>query len=133
MSVLTVERPLTETRTRSDLDLLQGAWTTVAGPCDAKLLIAGNRFTFELVGNDIYMGTFFLDEEEEPRQIDMLTEEGPDQAKGRIALCIYQIEGDVLRWCPTKPGTDRRLQSFPSVDDERYLSLVLKRTKRSRS
>ncbi len=91
------------------------------------MLIAGNRFTFEFEDGDIYMGTFFLDEEETPQQIDMLIEEGPAKAKGLISLCIYHVEGDVLRWCPTKPGTDRRLRGFPSVEDERYLSLVFKR------
>src|SRR5689334_18649407 len=95
--------------TQADLDRLQGAWTSVAGPRAAKLLVAGNHFTFEFLDGDIYMGLFFLDTEAEPRQMDMLIEEGPAGHKGQIALCIYHVESDVLRWCPTKPGTDRRL------------------------
>src|SRR5262249_19152924 len=110
--------------TGTDLDQLQGAWVSVAGRREVRLVIAGQRFTFEFIEGSIYMGTFFLDDEMEPRQIDMLIEEGPGKDKGKIALCIYRLEGDVLRFCPTKPGTDRRLQGFPSVDDERYLSLV---------
>lgn len=118
---------------QTDLDQLQGAWVSVAGPRSAKLLIAGSRYTFEFHEGDIYMGTFFLDDEETPRQIDMLIEEGPAREKGLIGLCIYHIEGDVLRWCPTKPGGDRRLRAFPSVDDQRYFSTVFKRVRPRRS
>ena len=46
-----------ETQTSSDLEHLQGAWISVAGPCEARLLIVGNRYTFEFLGGDIYMGT----------------------------------------------------------------------------
>lgn len=122
MSVATLDLP--ELSVGTDLGLLQGAWVSVAGRRQVRLLIAGNRFSFEFHEGDIYMGTLFLDDEMEPKQIDMLIEEGPD--KGKIALCIYRIEGDVMRFCPTKPGTDRRLQHFPSVEDERYLSLVFR-------
>lgn len=115
-------------RTQSDLDLLQGAWRTVAGRRHARLLIAGQRFTFEIEDGDIYMGTIFLDDEASPKQMDMLVEEGPAHVKGLIALCIFHVDGDVLRWCPTKPGSDRRLRGFPSVEDDRYLSLVLKKS-----
>jgi uncharacterized protein (TIGR03067 family) len=110
----------------SDLEQLQGAWASVAGPRSANLLIAGNHFTFEFLDGDIYMGTFFLDSETEPRQMDMLIEEGPPAFKGHIALCIFHVEGGVLRWCPTKPGSDRRLTSFPSVTDDRYNSMVFR-------
>ena len=121
------------TQTKTDFDLLQGAWTTVAGLRPAKLLVAGDRFTFEFLEGDIYMGTFFLDSEEEPKQIDMLIEAGPAKVKGLIALCIYHVEGDILRWCPTKPGADRRLRSFPGVEDERYISLVFKHVRPRRT
>ena len=123
---------LSRSKSRMDLDLLQGAWTTVAGLRSVKLLIAGTRYTFEIENGPIYMGTFFLDDEEAPKQIDMLIEEGPAKEKGRIALCIYHLEGDVMRFCPTAAGSDRRLLSFPSVDDNRYLSLVFKHVRASR-
>jgi uncharacterized protein (TIGR03067 family) len=116
-----------------DLDQFQGAWESVAGPRPARLLIAGNRFCFEFRDGDIFMGEIFLDAREEPRQMDMLIEEGPFDAKGLMALCIYHLSGDVLRWCPTKPGTDRRLSGFPSVHDDRYNSMVFKRARARRS
>jgi hypothetical protein len=118
-----------EAKTRSDLDQLQGVWTSVAGPCEARFLIAGNRFSFEFVGGEIYIGTFKL----APGEMDMLIEEGPADHKGQFAPCIYHVEGGVLRWCPGRIGSGRRLSAFPSVDDHRYLCLVFRRAPRTRA
>jgi uncharacterized protein (TIGR03067 family) len=100
---------------------------SVAGPKEARLLIAGNRFTFEFIGGDLYMGTFKLT----PGQMDMQIEEGPREHAGRNSLCIYHLEGGVLRWCPSRPGSARRPESFPDVHDPRYLSLVFQRVRRA--
>jgi uncharacterized protein (TIGR03067 family) len=100
---------------------------SVAGPKEARLLIAGNRFTFEFIGGDLYMGTFKL----APGQMDMVIEEGPREYAGRNSLCIYHLEGGVLRWCPSRPGSSRRPESFPDVHDPRYLSLVFQRVRRA--
>lgn len=116
---------------RSDLDSFQGVWMSVAGPREARFLVAGSRFTIEFIGGDLYMGTFKLaGHKNEPRHLDMHIEEGPADHAGRTALCIYQLEGGVLRWCPGRPGTNRRPTGFPDVDDPRFLSLVFQRVKR---
>ena len=124
MSVLA---PVAERGLRSDLELIQGVWVSVAGPRQARLLVAGRRFTVEFIGGDIYMGTFDLS----PGQMDMHIEEGPPEHAGRFSMCIYQLEGGVLRWCPGRPGSDKRPAAFPDVDDPRYLSLVFRREARS--
>ena len=59
---------------RADLDHLQGVWTSVAGPCEARFLIAGTRYAFEFVGGDVYIGTFEI----APGQMDMSIDEGPE-------------------------------------------------------
>jgi uncharacterized protein (TIGR03067 family) len=120
---MAVLAPAAQTATRSDLELLQGVWTSVAGPRETRLLIAGHRFTIEFVGGELYMGTFDL----APGKMDMHIEEGPREHVGRFSRCIYQLEGGVLRWCPGRPGSDRRPTAFPDVDDPRYLSLVFRR------
>jgi uncharacterized protein (TIGR03067 family) len=112
--------------TRADLEAIQGVWESVAGPREARFLVAGNRFTFEFVGGDVYMGTFDLG----PNQIDMHIEAGPAKHVGTLSRCLYKLEGGVLRWCPGRPGSDRRPSSFPDVSDSRYLSLVFKRARK---
>ena len=112
--------------TRPDLDQLQGVWTSVAGPREARLLVAGSRFAFEFVGGDVYIGTFTL----APGQMDMHVEEGPAEVRGQTTACLYHVEGGVLRWCPGRPGSGRRPGAFPSVDDPRYLSIVFRHARR---
>ena len=112
----------------SDLDLLQGSWTSVAGPCEARLLVCGNRYTFEFLGGDIYMGMLELG----PDGMDMRIEAGPKDHQGKIAQCLFRLEGGVLRWCPGRPGSGRRPTTFPLVDDPRYLSFVFRQLRRTR-
>lgn len=124
---MAVLAPPAESAVRSDQELIQGAWVSVAGPREARLLIAGRRFTIELDGDDIYMGTFDL----APGEMDILIEAGPAKYAGSVSRCIYQLEGGVLRWCPGRPGSDQRPAAFPDVDDSRYLSLVFRRARRA--
>jgi uncharacterized protein (TIGR03067 family) len=123
---MAVLAPAAEPTLHSDLELIQGVWVSVAGPREARFLIAGHRFTCEFVGGDIYMGTFDL----APGQMDMRIEAGPPEHVGRWSRCIYQLEGGVLRWCPGRPGSDRRPTRFPDVDDPQHLSLVFRRAGR---
>ena len=117
--------PAAEPSTRSDLELIQGVWVSVAGPREARLLIAGRRFAFEFVGGELYMGTFDLS----AGQMDLHIEEGPEHT-GCCTRCIYQLDGGVLRWCPGRPGSEKRPSRFPDVDDPKYLSLVFRRAAR---
>ncbi|MFO0851149.1 MAG: hypothetical protein U0871_21725 [Gemmataceae bacterium] len=110
---------------RTDHDHLQGAWVSVAGPREARLLVAGRRFTIEL-GGDIYMGTFDLT----PGGMVMHIDAGPAKYVGAAAHCLYQLDSGVLRWCPGRPGSGRPPAAFPDVDDPRYLSLVFRRAAR---
>ena len=118
--------PAVATAVRTDLELLQGVWTSVAGPREARLLIAGHRFTFEFADGELYMGTIAVT----PGRMDMHIEEGPRKHVGLVTRCLFHVEGGVLRWCPGKPGSDRRPTEFPGVDDPRFLSLVFRKAAR---
>jgi uncharacterized protein (TIGR03067 family) len=111
----------------TDLERLQGAWKAIAGRRAARLRIIEMRFTFEFIGGEVYEGTIRLDASASPARMDMRIEEGPAAQKGQLAMCIYHVDGDVLRWCPTQPGAGYRLTRFPSVDDDHYYSLVFRR------
>ena len=114
---------------RTHLEELQGSWVSVAGPKEARILIAGNRYAFEFVGGDVYIGTFTL---AAGGLMDMHVQEGPADHKGQVAPCIYHVENGVLRWCPGRIGSNRRLSAFPSVDDERYLCLLFQKVPKKR-
>lgn len=118
---------------RMDLEHLQGPWRTVAGRRGARFLIAENRFTFEFIDGEVYLGTFHLDPAAAPKQMDMRIEEGPLATRGQLAHCIYHVDEQVLRWCSTVPGAGYRLTRFPSVDDDHYYSLVFRRDRPNRS
>lgn len=115
-----------EPTTRTDLQLIQGVWVTVAGSREARLLIAGHRFTFEFVSGDLYMGTFDL----AYGRMDMHIEAGPAEHIGLWSRCIYQFEDGVLRWSPGRPGSDRRPTRFDDGDDSKHLSFVFQRNSR---
>jgi hypothetical protein len=119
----------TRSAIRADFEHLQGAWVSVAGTREARLLVAGHRFAFEFVGGEIYIGTFDLGE---GGRMDMHVQEGPEEHRGQCAPCIYHIEGGVLRWCPGRIGSGKQPTSFPSVDDDRYICLVFRRVPRGR-
>ena len=46
--------------------------------------------------------------------------DGPAAHKGLTAFCIYHVDGDVLRWCPSVPGAGYRLTQYPNVFDDRF-------------
>jgi hypothetical protein len=114
------------TSVRTELDQLQGVWTSVAGPREARLLVAGRRFTFEFTDGELYMGTLAVTSV----GMDLTIEEGPAKFVGLVTKCLYSLDGGVLRWCPGRPGSDRRPAAFPSVDDPKYLSLVFRKASR---
>ena len=124
---MTLLAPAAEPATRTDVDRIQGVWMSVAGPRESRFLFVGNRFTFEFVGGDVYMGTFDL----APGHMDLHIQAGPAEHVNTYSYCIYLLEGGVLRWCPGRPGSERRPSGFPDVDDPRYLSLVFRRVPRS--
>jgi uncharacterized protein (TIGR03067 family) len=111
----------------SDLEALQGSWRAVTGRRQGVLLVSGTHFTVRFEDGDIYMGSFDLGAALQPRVIDMRIDEGPSHHRGKTALCIYDLDGDVLRWCATEPGRTERLTFFPAEDDRRFLTLLFRR------
>jgi uncharacterized protein (TIGR03067 family) len=121
-----------EPRTESDRELLQGAWVSVTGHREAQLLVAGDLFAIHFLDGDVYIGTYDVNPEAEPRRMDMRIDEGPLAHYGKVALCIYDLDGDELRWSPGKPGSSERPDQFPSGDDPHQLCLVFRRRRPTR-
>jgi uncharacterized protein (TIGR03067 family) len=111
----------------TDLQRLQGTWRSVSGRRQAELVISDYLFAMRFTDGDTYLGTFRLGPELRPKTMDMRIDEGPPQHRGKLARCIYELDGDALRWCPAEPGTEERLATFPTVVNPRYLCLEFRR------
>jgi uncharacterized protein (TIGR03067 family) len=111
----------------TDLERLQGAWVSVSGRREAEFIVSGYLFAVRFKDGDTYLGTFRLGPEERPRTMDMRIDEGPAHHRGKIARCIYEVEGDTLRWCPGEPGAEERLKDFPAENAPKYLSMRFRR------
>jgi len=121
------EPELPEQRARMELELLQGPWLSGPGRHEAKLLIAGGRFSVHFKNGAIYMGVFELDLEARPKAMAMRIDEGPAPHKGKISSCIYELTGDTLHWCATRPGSKERLDKFPPEYNPNYVCLTFRR------
>lgn len=110
-----------------DLEALQGVWISVYGRRSAEFLICGHHFTIHFADGAIYMGTFVLDPGAWPKTMDARIEEGPAPHRDLTALCIYELQGEILRWCTAGPGQLERPSCFPTKEDPHYLYLVFQK------
>jgi uncharacterized protein (TIGR03067 family) len=122
-----VSHPSAIASAHGELALLQGAWRFASGRHEVELLIAGNHFAVKFKNGPLYMGTLRIDPQQYPKTMDMLVQEGPDRHRWKTALCIYELEGDRLRWCPGEPGRKERLEEFPPEDHLAYYCTLFRR------
>jgi uncharacterized protein (TIGR03067 family) len=127
MATPAVLDPFIELEIRSDLERLQGTWLSVNGRRRAEFVLCDYLFAVRFADGETYLGTFRLGPESRPKTMDMRIDEGPARHRSKIARCVYELDGDTLRWCTGEPGVEERLTTFPAADDPRYLSLVLRR------
>jgi uncharacterized protein (TIGR03067 family) len=111
----------------SDLGRLQGLWVSVEGRRPAQFLIEGQHFTFRFHDGETYTGGLDVVIDEWPRTMVMWIADGPAKHKGKTAVCIYELDGDRLRWCPAEPGADDPPPDFPAIEDTHYLCTIFRR------
>ena len=99
-----------------DLARLQGAWSLVAmtrngddavldGLENSTLIFEGNEYRVERRGEVLERGTFRLDPDASPKQVDVTPSQGRDQ--GKTIRGIYAFEGETLKTCVAPPEADR--------------------------
>jgi uncharacterized protein (TIGR03067 family) len=112
----------TEDNSKKDLEKLQGTWKPVslesdgANPPDEvlkgwTLTVAKKEYTISIfmdlgggmVSKSVTKLAFVLDPAKKPKAIDFVN---PLNAKNKM-LGIYELEGDTLKICTSKPGTER--------------------------
>jgi uncharacterized protein (TIGR03067 family) len=98
---------------KSDLELLEGRWEIVTLDTGGGLQVqTGDFATFTLTVKDGKLSTatksspgytslpFRIDESQSPKHLDIET---PNQSMS----CLYEVDGDTLRWCHPQPGQPR--------------------------
>ena len=54
------------------------------------------------------------------RHLDLIIDEGPEDAKGKTSKCIYKLDGEKLILCVSLPGKDRP-KEFEQSEGESFL------------
>ena len=106
---------------------LQGTWVVVSGRWKCQLAFAGHHFAVRFQNGEVYLGLYTVDPTSRPGAMDMTIEEGPEHYRGLTSLCLYELEGDTLRWCGNEPGHGERHPHFPADAQNKFPTLIFRR------
>jgi uncharacterized protein (TIGR03067 family) len=115
---------------------LDGTWSVMSSESDGRkaskddikmvrLVFAGATLTTKR-GDKSAESAIVIRPGEKPKEIDVIPGDGPD--KGKKLQGIYELNGDNLRICLSKPGKKRPTEFTSQADSGRVL-IVLNRTK----
>jgi len=116
-------------RSKNDQEKLRGTWRTVslvsngktivsdksppaAGP-ETKLIYDGDNWKIQTGDQVLASGKFKVDASKTPKEIDIFDETGVKN--GKTKLGIYQLDGDVYRYC-LAPANKPRPTEFVSKE-----------------
>jgi uncharacterized protein (TIGR03067 family) len=100
------------------LKTLKGTWVSDEG-IDSKWTFDGESLKASVNGLD-YSCKVKVDPKAKPATIDLVIDEGPEDAKGKTSKCIYKIDGEKLILCVSLPGHDRP-KEFEQSEGESFL------------
>ena len=123
---------------KDDLKKLEGNWqftTWVSNGTDlpqeqleiCKWSVKGDKYNFEMGGENKEEGTIKLDPAKKPATIDLDIKEGND--KGKAQPGIYKIEGDTVTICLARPGAKDRPTEFSGKGEDGHILITMKRMK----
>jgi uncharacterized protein (TIGR03067 family) len=123
-------------KVRKEYALFEGTWKIVSIEMGGKnlpenvfrksrLVLEGNRFT-QTEGKVTYKGTYKVDLDKTPKQIDITFTEGPE--KGKTIHGIYELDADVYKLCIGLAGKGRPAE-FSSKPGSGQALEVLRRDK----
>jgi uncharacterized protein (TIGR03067 family) len=122
-----------------DRDRIQDTWVTVSfevngqgAPSEAVKdirTVFKDKDYIQKKGDEVLEeGTFTLDPDKKPRQIDFKIGTGQDQGKDQFG--IYELDGDTLKICVAAPGAEVRPTDFKTGPESQTALVVMRREKR---
>jgi uncharacterized protein (TIGR03067 family) len=103
---------------------LEGRWTgydlTATNATD-EVTVAGHQLDYHgPETNDWARGTFVLDEQTQPMELDFTIQESPHDV-GKRVLGIYELQGDNLKIAVAPPGDSQRPLNFTPGPNTRVM------------
>jgi uncharacterized protein (TIGR03067 family) len=100
------------------LKALKGTWVSDEG-IDSTWTFEGETLKASVNGLE-YTCKVKVDPNAKPATLDLVIDEGPEDAKGKTSKCIYKMEGEKLTLCVSHPGKDRP-KEFEQAEGESYV------------
>ena len=122
---------------QDDLKAIQGTWDLVYFERDGKevklrndtrAINTGDKFVVKVGDKVIAAGTFKFDASKKPKASETTYTEGPD--KGKTFKGIYQLNGDMVKFCRAGSPDQKRPTEFKTKPDSGQFVAVYKRAKR---
>jgi uncharacterized protein (TIGR03067 family) len=114
---------------------LEGAWTAISAERNGeeaaelvghRLEFAGRRFHITAQGRILYVGSYAVEPEPQPAQIDFQHEEG--EIAGGVWQGIYRLEDNTLTICDNAVDTSKpRPTEFRTAPGSGYVLIVFRR------
>jgi uncharacterized protein (TIGR03067 family) len=118
-----------------DTGNIQGAWAVVSAERNGKpapdvaghrLTFSGDAFTIRHERHTLYRGTYAVDPDRKPAEIDFQHADG--ELKGKVWKGIYRFEGAALRICDNAPDMARpRPTLFSAKAGSGHICVVFRR------
>jgi uncharacterized protein (TIGR03067 family) len=122
--------------TKDDKAKLQGTWKAEVEGKKAEFKFDKDNFTGTFSEGEgktfVVKGTVTLDAKKKPKEMDIKITDFPvKELVGKTIPCIYDVDGDTLKWCAGDPDKGARPKEFPAKEGEGKdgIYLVLKRAK----
>lgn len=112
---------------------LIGTWKADFEGQTLQLTFKKKGFTALTPKGTTVKGSWTTDDKQSPKHLDVMIKSGDEDVNGKTALCIYEIDGDKLKWCANDPkrGNDRPT-AFPEKQGggPSHIYAILKRVKK---
>jgi uncharacterized protein (TIGR03067 family) len=97
-------------------------------PEEAVVEFTKDFMTMKVMGPEIKLGTYAINIDKKPAELDIVRQEG--EQKGKTVKAIFSLEGDALKICLAEAPSGPRPTDFKVKEGERFVYMELKREKK---